>query len=120
MRHLNRYIVVLTTLLLSALTSEAVQLGSAKGSAVFGRPLDLSVQVRLDVPAEEAANCFSAEVFQADNKFDVGRVRLDVIPAANGLDATVRVRSATAVNEPWAKVILRSNCGAKVSRQYDF
>ena len=120
MRHLNRYIVVLTTLLLSALTSEAVQLGSAKGSAVFGRPLDLSVQVRLDVPAEEAANCFSAEVFQADNKFDVGRVRLDVVPAANGLDATVRVRSATAVNEPWAKVILRSNCGAKVSRQYDF
>ena len=120
MRHLNRYIVVLTTLLLSALTSEAVQLGSAKGSAVFGRPLDLSVQVRLDAPAEEAANCFSAEVFQADNKFDVGRVRLDVVPAANGLDATVRVRSATAVNEPWAKVILRSNCGAKVSRQYDF
>jgi hypothetical protein len=120
MRHLNRYIVVLTTLLLSALTSEAVQLGSAKGSAVFGRPLDLSVQVRLDAPAEEAASCFSAEVFQADNKFDVGRVRLDVVPAANGLDAMVRIRSATAVNEPWAKVILRSNCGAKVSRQYDF
>jgi hypothetical protein len=119
MRHLNRYLLI-ASLLFTALTVEAVQLGSAKGAAVFGRPLDLSVQVRLDAPAEEAANCFSAEVFQADNKFDVGRVRLDVTPAANGLDATVRVRSATAVNEPWAKVILRSNCGAKVSRQYDF
>ena len=119
MRHLNRYTVIIS-LIFTALTVEAVQLGSARGSAVFGRPLDLSVQVRLDTPAEEAANCFSAEVFQADNKFDVGRVRLDVAPAANGLDATVRVRSATAVNEPWAKVILRSNCGAKVSRQYDF
>ena len=119
MRHLNRCLVI-TSLVFTALTVEAIQLGSAKGSAVFGRPLDLSVQVRLDAPAEEAANCFSAEVFQADNKFDAGRVRLDVTPAANGLDATVRVRSATAVNEPWAKVILRSNCGAKVSRQYDF
>ena len=119
MRHLNRYI-VLTMLLLNTLMGEAVQLGSVKGSAVFGRPLDLNVQVRLDTPTEEAANCFSAEVFQADNKFDAGRVRLDVVPSANGLDATVRVRSVTAVNEPWAKVILRSNCGAKVSRQYDF
>ena len=119
MRHLNRCLVI-TSLLFTALMVEAIQLGPAKGSAVFGRPLDLSVQVRLDAPAEEAANCFSAEVFQADNKFDAGRVRLDVTPAANGLDATVRVRSATAVNEPWAKVILRSNCGAKVSRQYDF
>ncbi len=119
MRHLNRYLFT-ASLLFTALTVDAVQLGSAKGSAVFGRPLDLSVQVRLDAPAEEASNCFSAEVFQADTKFDVGRVRLDVTPAANGLDATVRVRSATAVNEPWAKVILRSNCGTKVSRQYDF
>ncbi len=119
MRHLNRCLFI-TSLLFAALTVEAIQIGPVKGSAVFGRPLDLSVQVRLDAPTEEVANCFSAEVFQADNKFDAGRVRLDVTTAANGLDATVRVRSATAVNEPWAKVILRSNCGAKVSRQYDF
>jgi hypothetical protein len=119
MRHLNRNL-FLTSLALTALTVGAAQLGSAKGSAVFGRPLDLSVQVRLDSPIEDAANCFSAEVFQADNKFDAGRIRLDVTPAANGLDATVRVRSSTTVSEPWAKVILRSNCGAKVSRQYDF
>jgi hypothetical protein len=119
MRHLNRHL-FFVSLLFTALTVEAAQLGSAKGSAVFGRPLDLSVQVHLDAPAEDAANCFSADVFQADNKFDAGRVRLDVLPAANGLDATVRIRSVTAVNEPWAKVILRSNCGSKVSRQYDF
>jgi hypothetical protein len=119
MRHLNRQL-FLVSLLFTAMTVEAAQLGSAKGSAVFGRPLDLSVQVRLDAPAEDAASCFNADVFQADNKFDVGRVRLDVVPAANGLDATVRIRSVTAVNEPWAKVILRSNCGSKVTRQYDF
>ena len=119
MRHLNRYIFIVS-LLVTTMTTEAVQLGSVKGSAVFGRPLDLTVQVRLDAPFDETANCFSADLFQADNKFDAGRVRLDVQPAANGLDATVRVRSVTPVNEPWAKVILRNNCGAKISRQYDF
>ena len=119
MRHLNRYILI-TSLLVTNLTTEAVQLGSIKGSAVFGRPLDLTVQVRLDTPFDETANCFSADLFQADSKFDAGRVRLDVQPAASGLEATVRVRSVTPVNEPWAKVILRNNCGAKISRQYDF
>ena len=119
MRHLNRYIFIVS-LLATSLATEAVQLGSVKGSAVFGRPLDLTVQVRLDAPFDETANCFSADLFQADNKFDAGRVRLDVQPAANGLDATVRVRSVTPVNEPWAKVILRNNCGAKISRHYDF
>ena len=119
MRHLNRYIFI-ASLLVTTLTTEAVQLGSIKGSAVFGRPLDLTVQVQLDTPFDETANCFSAELFQADSKFDAGRVRLDIQPAANGLGAAVRVRSVTPVNEPWAKMILRNNCGAKISRQYDF
>ena len=119
MRRLTRYI-CLVSMLVTTLATEAVQLGSAKGSVVFGRPLDLTVQVKLDAPFEEAANCFGVDAFQADNKFDAGRVRLDVTAAANGLDATIRVRSVSPVNEPWAKVILRSNCGAKVSRQYDF
>jgi hypothetical protein len=98
----------------------AMQLGASKGSAVFGRPLDLTIPVRFDTPVEDPFNCFSAEVFQADAKFDAGRVRIDVTPASNGLDAVVRIRSNTAVVEPWAKVILRNNCGAKVTRQYDF
>lgn len=119
MRQFNRYIFLVVHIFI-ALKAGAVQLGAAKGSAIFGRPLDLNVQVRLETPAEELANCFSADVFQADNKFDAGRVRLDVLPAANGLDATIRIRSITAINEPWAKVVLRSSCGTKISRQYDF
>lgn len=97
-----------------------MQLGASKGTAVFGRPLDLTIPVRFDTPIEDPFNCFSAEVFQADTKFDAGRVRVDITPASNGLDAMVRIRSNTAVIEPWAKVILRNNCGAKVTRQYDF
>jgi hypothetical protein len=119
MRHLNRYI-CLTVLMLTTFTVGAAQMGSVKGSAVFGRPLDLRVQVRLETTEEDVANCFSAEIFQADNRFDAGRVLLDVTPTTNKLDATIRIRSITAVSEPWAKLILRSNCGVKVSRQYDF
>lgn len=119
MRHVYRQI-CLVSMLFTVLTVQAVQLGSSKGSVVFGRPLDLTMQVRLDTPFDESANCFSADVFQADNKFDAGRVRLDVTPTANSLDATIRVRSISPVNEPWAKIVLRSNCGSKISRQYDF
>jgi hypothetical protein len=119
MSHFNR-LISLISLLAFAMSSHAVQLGSAKGSAIFGRPLDVTVQVRLESTVEDAANCFSAEVFQADNKFDVGRIKLDISPATNGLDATLRIRSASVVHEPWAKIILRSNCGSKVTKQYDF
>lgn len=119
MRHIYRHI-CLVSMLVTVLTAQAVQLGTAKGSVVFGRPLDLTMQVRLDAPYDETTSCFSVDVFQADNKFDAGRVRLDITPAANGLDATIHVRSVSSVSEPWAKVILRSNCGAKISRQYDF
>jgi hypothetical protein len=118
MSHLHR---LLLAILLGAMQPGlAMQLGASKGSAVFGRPLDLAIPVRFDTPIEDPFNCFSAEVFQADTKFDAGRVRIDVTPASNGLDAVVRIRSNTAVVEPWAKVILRNNCGAKVTRQYDF
>jgi hypothetical protein len=100
--------------------SFAMQLGTSKSTAVFGRILDLSIPIRLDSKQENVSHCFSADVFQADNKFDVGRVRIDVSPSANGLDAVLRLRSVTTITEPWAKVILRSSCGTTVSRQYDF
>jgi hypothetical protein len=122
MSHLNRILQRLPVVLLVGALQPGftMQLGPSKGSAIFGRPLDLTIPVRLDAPAEDVASCFNAEVFQADNKFDAGRVRIDVSPATNGLDVVVRVRSTTSVTEPWAKVILRNNCGTKVTRQYDF
>lgn len=97
-----------------------MSLGQSNGSVVFGRPLDLTVPVRLDAPMQEPANCFSAEVFQGDRKFDSSRVRVDVKVTANPLEALVRIHSTTSITEPWAKVILRANCDAKMSRQYDF
>ena len=116
----NRILLISFALLLStAQLCFGMQLGATNGTAVFGRPLDLSIPVRLESSTEDIANCFSAEVFQADVKFDAGRVRVDVTPSSNGLNAVVRVRSVTSVTEPWAKLVLQSNCGSKISRQYE-
>jgi hypothetical protein len=116
----NRILLISFALLSStAQLCFGMQLGATNGTAVFGRPLDLSIPVRLESSTEDIANCFSAEVFQADVKFDAGRVRVDVTPSSNGLDAVVRVRSITSVTEPWAKLVLQSNCGTKISRQYE-
>ena len=94
--------------------------GASNGSVIFGRPLDLTIQARLDGPVDESSNCFSAEVYQGDARFDSSRVRVDVKAGTNPLEALIRIRSTATITEPWAKVILRSNCGTKISRQYDF
>lgn len=97
-----------------------MSLGQSTGSVVFGRPIDLTVQARLDAPMEEPANCFSADIFQGDTRFDSSRVRVEVKTATNPLEAFIRIRTTAPVSEPWAKVILRSHCGSKMLRQYDF
>lgn len=97
-----------------------MSLGQSTGAVVFGRPLDLTVQARLDAPLDESSNCFSAEIFQGDTRLDGSRIRVEVKAAANPLEASIRIRSTATITEPWAKVILRSNCGTKMSRQYDF
>lgn len=120
MKYLNRPLFAATCLLLVQTSGVAMSLGQTSGSVVFGRPLDLTVQARLDDPLEEPSNCFSAEVFQGDMRFDGNRIRIDVKAGANPLEAIVRIRSTSPVTEPWAKVVLRTNCGTKISRQYDF
>ncbi len=120
MQHFNRPLSAAILLLLVQTSGFAMSLGASTGSVTFGRPLDLTVQVRLDSPLDEPANCFSAEAYQGDSRLDSNRLRIDVKPAVNPLDALVRIRSTSTVTEPWAKVILRSTCGTKMSRQYDF
>ena len=119
-KYLNRPLFVATCALLVQTGGLAMSLGQTAGSVVFGRPIDLTVQAKLDAPLEEPSNCFIAEIFQGDTRFDGNRIRVDVKPGTNPLEATVRIRSTSPVTEPWAKVVLRTTCGSKISRQYDF
>lgn len=109
-----------STLLVAAFGSSALSLGRARGAVVLGQPLDLAVDVRLDSADDNASACFEADVFHGDGQVAANRVRVIVVAGAQGQDAVVRIRSTAVVDEPVVGVVLRSICGQKASRRYDF
>ena len=77
--------------------------------------------MRLDSPEDAIAQCFEADVFHADSLVPPNRVRVSVLALPNGpQEATVRIRSSAAIDEPVVSVVVRANCGGKASRRYDF
>lgn len=104
-------------LLCVALGSQALTLGPVQGTAVLGQALDVLVQVQMDA-GEDPALCFEAEVFHADARQDGGKVRTVVEKQAQGRTATVRIVSASLVDEPVVAINLRSTCGPKLSRRF--
>ncbi len=105
-------------LLCTALGSEALTLGRARGAVLIGRPLELSIPIHKDVTEDADALCFDAEVFHADSRQDASRVRVLVEGAAQSGDATVRILSSAIVDEPVVTVYLRTGCGQKTTRRY--
>ncbi len=105
-------------MLLAALASAAVTLGRTRGAALIGRPLDLSIQVRLDSADEASVQCFEADVFHADTRVDGSRVSLQLEPGASPLDATLRIRSSATVDEPVVTVYVRAGCSQRITRRY--
>ncbi len=87
---------------------------------VLGQPLDLAVDVRLDSSDDAGTACFEADVFHGDGQVAPNRVRVIVVGGTQGQDAVVRIRSSAVVDEPVVGVVLRSICGQKASRRYDF
>lgn len=87
---------------------------------MLGQPLDLAVDVRLDSADDTGNACFEADVFHGDGRVDSSRVRVIVVAGHQGQDAVVRIRSSVVVDEPVVGVVLRSICGQKASRRYDF
>lgn len=104
-------------ILLAATSGHSLTLGRSQGVALIGRPLDMGVQIGLDAGADAAALCVDAEVFYADNRIDSGRVTTRV-ESSSGSTATVRVRSAAAVDEPVVTVYMRIGCTQRVTRRY--
>ena len=87
---------------------------------MLGQPLDLAIDVRLDSSDDTGNACFEADVFHGDGQVAPNRVRVIVVAGAQGQDAVVRIRSSAVVDEPVVGVVLRSICGQKTSRRYDF
>ena len=106
--------------MLAAFSSAALSLGRARGTVVLGQPLDLAVDVRLDSADDSGSACFEADVFHGDGQVASSRVRVIAVEGAQGQDVVVRIRSSAVVDEPVVGVVLRSVCGLKTVRRYDF
>ncbi|HMS27131.1 MAG TPA: hypothetical protein PKC80_07125 [Burkholderiaceae bacterium] len=116
----KRGLIALTLLLIST-GSWTASLGThANTSIVFDRKLDVTIPAQLDTPPEDVTSCFVAETYQGGNRFDMNRLQIDVKPTEQPLNYVVRIRSTTSVTEPWAKLVVHTTCGPKISRSYEF
>lgn len=97
----------------------AMSLGRHSGSALIGRPLDMSVQAVLESQDDASNLCLEADVFYADNKLDKSRVRVTLEKSASApQQGLIRIRSAVLVDEPVVTLYLRVGCQLKTERRY--
>jgi hypothetical protein len=100
------------------LDAQALGLGRLQGTALIGRPLDVSVQIQTDPGEDSAALCLDVEVFHADARQDQRLVRVTLDAVAAGQIANARIVSSTPVDEPVVTVLLRAGCAQKSARRY--
>jgi len=105
-------------LLAVAIDSHALTLGRMRGAALLGQGLDVTVQVQTDPDESASSLCLEADVFHADTRQDPGRVQLTFDAPAAGQPVTVRIVSASAIDEPVVTVYLRAGCAQKTTRRY--
>ena len=96
-----------------------MSLGRHSGTALIGRPLDMSVQAVLEAQDDAGSLCMEADVFYADNKLDKSRVRVTLERSASApQQALIRVRSSALIDEPVVTLYLRVGCQQKTERRY--
>ncbi len=112
-----RSLALASLLMLVAVTGSALTLGRAKGVALIGRPLDLTIPVILDAGDDAPSSCVEADVFHGDTRISSTRinVRLDT---SSGTDGVIRVQSSAPVDEPVVTVYLRVGCLQKITKRY--
>ena len=107
-------------LLLGATASTALGLGLGRGThtSTLGQPLNFSVQVHADIEEILTQECVAAEVFAGDVKLSSLSVRLTLEPGQNPTQATVRVVTSTAIEEPVVTVSVGVGCPQRVTRRF--
>jgi pilus assembly protein FimV len=112
------HIVVGICTLVVASAASALTLGRNRGAVLLGRAFDVTVVASMD--AQEATpelSCFSAELFYGDSRVSPSQISISA-ERASPVEMRIRVRSATAIDEPVATLYLRSTCGGNSSRRY--
>ena len=105
-------------LLCTTLGCHALTLGSVRGAVLVGQPLNIVVPVQMDAGEDASTLCFDADVFHADTRQDVSRVRVLFEATGQANSANVRVMSSATIDEPVVTVYLRTGCGQKTTRRY--
>ena len=105
-------------LVFASFSGAAVTFGPTRGSALVGRPLDVTVQARLDGGDDVNALCAVAEVSYGDTRIDSGKVTVRISPAAAAGQVNVRVTSSAVVDEPVVTVNLRAGCSVRNTRRF--
>jgi hypothetical protein len=105
-------------LLLNTLSSHAITLGSLRGAALVGQPLDVSVPVSLEAGEGASSVCFDGDVSYGDTRVDASRVSVAAQAPSSDRQVMVRIRSAVAVNEPVVTIDLRVGCAQALARRY--
>lgn len=103
--------------LLASCASSAVTLGPARGTALIGRTLDLTIPARLDRGEDAATLCIEAELAYSETGIDSRKLTI-VTTAGESGQANIRVTSTAIVDEPVVNLLLRAGCSVKNSRRY--
>ena len=101
----------------SALDGGALTLGRARGAAIVGRQLDVTIPVQLTPDETSAQLCAEADVFHGDTRQEVARVRVTV-DTSQLQSPVIRVVSSNPIDEPVVTLYVRVGCGQKSTRRY--
>ena len=118
---MNRTIPWLATVVVmlgASLDCSALGLGSPRTSAVLGRPLDISVPVRVEPGEGLSAECISADVSFGDVPVRPSLVRVRIEPSGAPDEQLIRVTTDQAVEEPIVTLTVNANCAARLGRTY--
>lgn len=113
-----RQLLLGSLLLVPALNCAALSLDRAKGAAWLGRPLDVSVLVRMDSGENPGTLCPSADIFQGDTRVRPSLVSVTAEPGPGNEETLLHVRSTAPVDEPVVTIYLKVGCTQGMTRRY--
>ena len=113
-----RHTVLGFSLLCAFTSASALSIDRAAGNIVLGRPLDLTVTVKLSPEDELSGLCATADVSYGEQTIDAGRITVSAEPGASASSQNVRIRSSYPVDEPIVVLQVKAGCKQTVSRRF--
>src|SRR5688500_2505891 len=86
----------------------ALSLGPVSGSAVVGRPLEVSAPIEFDDWVQGGSACVTAQVLYGDRALEGAMVRVQLAQDAARQLASARISSPALVDEPFVTVVLKA------------